>query len=191
MVSVLRGDGCATQLIRVYCAQVASANHINDYFARYPRFNHDPAAPFLSEFRRLARQLGWEQDSRRLADERRALQNAMVLQFNAMYGRSASDLGAWQSLCRAIGISPVPESITKCRKILKITHVNLVDFVHRPDPEKDVRTFANEFELSRYTINTKKFFPRRNVNAGSLLKTLLRNILRPAMGHGYKKPAQS
>ena len=58
------------------------------------------------------------------------------------------------------------------------THVNLVDFIDHP--EAGVQTFPSEVALSEYTIRESKYFPKDEVHAGSLLKHLLRNILRPS-----------
>ena len=48
---------------------------------------------------------------------RKSLRFAMVSQFNAMYGRDADDLQAWQQLCCALGADPIPDTITKCRQV--------------------------------------------------------------------------
>ena len=92
-------------------------NHIHAYFARYPQFNFQQDAPFLQEFGRLADSQRWNENSARRRKERKALQDAMVLQFNAMYGKDEKDLSAWQALCNALGVDPAPNSITQCRKV--------------------------------------------------------------------------
>ena len=63
-------------------------------------------------------------------------------------------------------------------QIVKATHVNLVDFIERRDPEKPVKTFASQRALSKYTLKHEKIFPKRNVHEGSLLRDLLRQIFR-------------
>ena len=64
-------------------------------------------------------------------------------------------------------------------QIVKNTHVNLVDFVEQRAPDQPVRVFPSERALANYTKKHKKIFPRANVNAGSLLRDLLRRIFRP------------
>ncbi|KAH9894284.1 hypothetical protein C8Q73DRAFT_511452 [Cubamyces lactineus] len=103
----------------------------------------------------------------------------MVKQFNAMYGTNADDLESWQLLCSALGMIPVPDNIRTCRRTVRSTHVNIVDFVEAPMVGMAVRTFDSEEQLSVYTKETGKFFPRGDVNAGSLLRYLLRQILHP------------
>ncbi|RDX53153.1 hypothetical protein OH76DRAFT_1433139 [Lentinus brumalis] len=158
---------------------MSEPNHIHEYFAKYPEFDYQPVAPFLQEFRRLLRFKGWNNDPTRRKIEWDEIHDAMVLQFNVMYGRRADDLSAWQSLCDALGVNPIPDNIAQCRKIVKTTHVNLVDFLQRPDPEKPVQTFPSERALAKHSKKQKKIFPKSNVNVGSLLRDLLRRIFRP------------
>lgn len=68
-------------------------------------------------------------------------------------------------------------------------HVNLVDLVDSFGTREKARIFPTVVDLSKYTIAHKKFFPRDNAHAGSLLRFLLRHILNPELardegGHG-------
>ncbi|KAI0773917.1 hypothetical protein C8Q74DRAFT_1200046, partial [Fomes fomentarius] len=154
---------------------------IHEYFAQYPDFGFSVTSPFLKEFKRLAKAQRWVPDSPRRKKERETLRDAMVKQFNMMYGKDLDDLSAWKALCDALGagrvVDPIPHDISQCRKTLKKTHVNLVDFIDpRRNPEVPVRVFPSEKELAKYTNKHRKIFPRSNVHAGSLLKYLLRRI---------------
>ncbi|KAI0370260.1 hypothetical protein BV20DRAFT_1052600 [Pilatotrama ljubarskyi] len=151
---------------------------IQAFFANYPDFDYNAEAPFFEEFKRLETDLHWERKQREIAREE--LRDAMVRQFNTMYGTSADDLGSWQLLCTALGMSPVPNNIKACQRKVKATHVNLVDFIEAPLTGKPVQTFKSEAKLSKYTQETKKYFPRDNVNSGSLLRCLLRQIMNPS-----------
>ncbi|KAI9001215.1 hypothetical protein BD414DRAFT_474009 [Trametes punicea] len=150
---------------------------IHVFFANYPDFDYNPDAPFFEEFKRLETELHWERKKREAARE--GLRNAMVQEFNAMYGTSAEDLASWQLLCSALGMKVVPNDVKSCQRKVKATHVNIVDFIEAPLSGKPIRTFNTELELSKYTRETKKFFPRYDVNAGSLLRSLLRQIMNP------------
>ncbi|KAI0334748.1 hypothetical protein GY45DRAFT_1039697 [Cubamyces sp. BRFM 1775] len=154
-----------------------SKHYIQAFFARYPSFDYDIAAPFFDEFQRLGKASRWKKPQ--WDQKRDELRGAMVKQFNAMYGTSADDLESWRLLCSALGMDPVPDDIKTCQQKVKSTHVNLVDFVEAPLSGRAVNRFKTETELSRYTKETKKYFPRHDVNAGSLLRYLLRQILRP------------
>lgn len=67
--------------------------------------------------------------------------------------------------------------------------MNIVDLVDaRKDPHAVVHKFKTELELSNYTRNYEKFFPRENAYAGGILKHLLRNILNPSATRGRRPP---
>ncbi|EJF58241.1 hypothetical protein DICSQDRAFT_67423, partial [Dichomitus squalens LYAD-421 SS1] len=152
------------------------------YFALHPCFDYQPGKCFIQEFRRLARKKNWQGDG--FKRERRELGKAMIEQFGLVYGKDAGDLRSWQNLCSALRVSPIPSTIGKCREILNSLHVNLVDFIHRPNPEEPVRTFKDEVALSKYTLETGRTYPRNDVPKGSLLECLLRHILEPSKTRG-------
>jgi hypothetical protein len=56
-------------------------------------------------------------------------------------------------------------------------HVNLVDLVEGSKTE--VRIFKTEQELSEYTRETGKFFPKEDAADGGILRALRRHILVP------------
>jgi hypothetical protein len=62
-------------------------------------------------------------------------------------------------------------------------HVNLVDLVCEPN---NIRIFATEVDLSDYTMETGKIFPKENAYAGGLLRYLLRHIINPDVKRGTK-----
>ncbi|TBU30262.1 hypothetical protein BD311DRAFT_755082 [Dichomitus squalens] len=159
-----------------------TVNHIHDYFALHPCFDYKPGNCFIQEFRRLARKKNWQGDEWKR--ERRELGRAMIEQFGLICGKDAGDLRSWQNLCSALGVSPIPSTIAKCREILNSLHVNLVDFIHRPKPDEPVQTFKDEVALSEYTLRTGRTFPREDVPERSLLECLLRHILKPSKTRG-------
>ena len=71
----------------------------------------------MVQFRRLARQQGWEKGSDEYMTERRTLQIALVLQFNQIYGESETDIEGWRMLCTSMRIDPIPETVTECKKV--------------------------------------------------------------------------
>jgi len=62
---------------------------------------------------------------------------------------------------------------------VKQTHVNIVDLVDAPNTGQRVRVFNSVQELSTYTKEYGKYFPKENAYAGGVLKFLLREILNP------------
>ena len=134
----------------------------------------------------------WDKETAKAAREK--LKDALTKQFNSKYGTDVDDIKNWQLLSNVLGISPASEDLDECRHvsrklfhfiqfsiILQVvlnTHVNLVDLVMH-DTDRPLKLFNTEFELSIYTQESQKFFPRKNVHAGGVLKYLLRRILDP------------
>lgn len=59
----------------------------------------------------------WERDGKERQHVREQLKIAMTREFNSIYGKDEEDLGAWQNLCRVLGIVPVPQELGDCRKV--------------------------------------------------------------------------
>lgn len=57
----------------------------------------------------------WDEDAREEARE--GFKNALVQEFNKMYGTDVNDIGSWQGLCRVLGIAPVPDKLNECREV--------------------------------------------------------------------------
>jgi hypothetical protein len=66
------------------------------------------------------------------------------------------------------------------------THVNLVDLVG--GFRENIRIFESEKELSEYTKETEKFFPKEDAADGGVLRALRRHILVPR--DGRSRPSQ-
>ncbi|KAI0751376.1 hypothetical protein C8Q80DRAFT_1097917 [Daedaleopsis nitida] len=129
----------------------------------------------MPQFYAMCNQFNWDREHPEREQARYRLQDAMVLQFNNMYGTSVNDLKAWQGLCRALEIDPVPDKLKKCQKLVMGVHVNICDLIQAPTLGKPT-IFETEGDLAEYTRGTGKIFPRDNFHAGSLLRFLLRHI---------------
>ncbi|KAJ7834326.1 hypothetical protein B0H14DRAFT_2363875, partial [Mycena olivaceomarginata] len=128
-------------------------NHLELFFAGYPRFSYDPPRPCKVEYR-TAR------------SEREAAcagyQRAMVLSFDANYRTDVNDLGSLLSLAKVLQINPIPERVRACQEAIRAAHVNLVDLVdwgtsegRSPPPT----IFGTPNGLRVYTKTTRKVFP--------------------------------
>jgi hypothetical protein len=60
---------------------------------------------------------GWEKEDRQRKEARNAFKDAMVLQFNSMYGTNVHEIENWHTLCIALGIEPLPTTIDDCKKV--------------------------------------------------------------------------
>ncbi|KAJ1309478.1 hypothetical protein OPQ81_006253 [Rhizoctonia solani] len=153
--------------------------YLKIFFEKYPLFDYDSSKPVMSEFYRMCDQFGWERDDEERDEARDDLKEALVQEFNTIYGTDQESIVAWQSLCRVLNLSNVPDQLEPCRQLVKSMHVNIVDLVDTPATRQPVTHFASEEALSIYTRSTGKYFPKESAYAGGLLRYLLRHIDNP------------
>lgn len=67
------------------------------------------------EFYRLCNESRWDKKKRRQAHL--DFKDALVKQFNQVYGTDENNLGDWQNLCYIVRIEPIPEDLDTCRKV--------------------------------------------------------------------------
>ncbi|KAI9455823.1 hypothetical protein HD554DRAFT_2178320 [Boletus coccyginus] len=145
-------------------------------------FSYRPAASAQKNFARLCKVSGWVGNSPARENARDGFKDALVQQFNFLYGVDTNDLAAWHNLCKVVGIEPPPDSIDECRKLIWDAHVNIVDLIEAVRLGRPVRQFHTLDELAAYTKRTDRFFPKENAYQGGLLKELLREIVNPYFG---------
>ncbi|KAI0089524.1 hypothetical protein BDY19DRAFT_108672 [Irpex rosettiformis] len=149
---------------------------IKKFFSRFPEFQYNRSEDTMAQFKRLALEKDWPR--KEYKKEKKALKTALVLQFNHIYGESEKEMKGWRALCRAMGADPIPKTPIECMRLFQRTNVNLVDLVDTWRTGNNVPTYPTVNELSSYTRNTEKYFPRKHAKAGGLLKFLLRKILK-------------
>ncbi|KAG5944996.1 hypothetical protein E4U53_006772 [Claviceps sorghi] len=183
-------------------ALVRSEGPIDSFFKRYHQFQHNPHAEAWSEYHRMVSFFNWTTNNKKERRANRLFQEAIVAEFGASYGVDENKLDVLQRLCEKLEISPVPQSITSCKKVnpsfmsrwtkldpglfdkltcanqaVKSVHVNIMDFVDCERTGRPIHKFASAGELRRYTKSQKKFFPKKEAKESSLLRYLLRRIL--------------
>ncbi|KAJ5154412.1 uncharacterized protein N7500_009851 [Penicillium coprophilum] len=127
----------------------------------------------IDEFHLLAREMNWKRGSRKY---RSGLSKFLESEFAIHFGTDATKLENWQALCLELKIQDPIQSITKCRKALAKVHVNLVDLIDSRRTGKQVKHFASQKALRKYTIETGKIFPKSAAKKDGFLKALLREI---------------
>jgi hypothetical protein len=58
----------------------------------------------------------WRKGDEQQKEARNAFKDAMVLQFNSMYGTDVHNIENWHTLCIALGIEPLPTTIKDCKE---------------------------------------------------------------------------
>jgi len=148
---------------------------ISVFFAGYPEFDYKEDRGIIEEFYRMCDYFGWNRDDDERDEAHKAFKEAMVLQFNELYGTEVSKLENWHKLCVAVNIDPLPRTVKECKEEVGKVHVNLVDLVDTSG--REVELFPSLRELRDYTVNNGKYFPKESAYAGGVLKFLLRDIL--------------
>lgn len=88
------------------------------YFNRFPNFAPRPDATLTENFARLTISQGWGQNSKTNKEKKRylkALADAYIGSIER--GGAAEKLAGLQRLCKDLEVSPIPTSITKCKKV--------------------------------------------------------------------------
>lgn len=87
------------------------------FFATHvPRFKYNPTASASREFYRLCDTFGWNRGNpeRHCAYEK--FKDALVQEFNHLYGTDPDSLTNWQNLCYVVRVDPVPDDLHACRE---------------------------------------------------------------------------
>jgi hypothetical protein len=165
-------------------------------FDGFADFDRDPTASIASEFGRLAIQNDWKKGSKKYRKQRAEL---IEYEFGVHFGSNLHSLEDWQALCKAVGITNIPSSITQCKKVrqrkvgradgnllprltcfspqlLKGKHVNIFDLVDAARSGTAARTFPTSQQLADYTMDNDKIFPKKAAKSNKLLKFMLRHL---------------
>ena len=169
---------------------------LKKYFSQHSKFQYQPRNSPTAEFNRLCKEYQWKQDSEEKKAARDEFNLALIEEFNSLYGSDEKDIKNWHNLCHVLRIDPVPSKIKECREVsapichcvdhmiihfssqaISTKHVNLVDLLH--GLRENIQIFESEKELSGYTKETGKFFPKKSAADGGVLRDLRRHILAP------------
>ncbi|RYP49794.1 hypothetical protein DL768_004581 [Monosporascus sp. mg162] len=99
---------------------------------------------------------------------------AIVRNWEQYFG--AGDLQDWRRLMKDLGFDEQFNSKTQCRKALKNVWVNIHDFLAAVNAGERPYRFRSMFELAQYTKSTGKIYPRKRLQKGSPLCSLLAKI---------------
>jgi len=137
------------------------ATPMDEFFDRYPDFPYNPSQSVMTEFYRMCDFFGWERDDPERETARDLHRDAMVQQFNHIYGTDVNDVASWWKLCEDLNIDPIPQDLEGCRSLVRSLHVNLVDLVDMSNTGREVRLFDSLAELVDYTVDRGRYFPKK------------------------------
>ena len=98
---------------------------LEDFFAQFAAlglgFSYSENSSAHDNFNRLREAFQWDKGSTELSVARIDFNDALVQQFNFVYGTD-DDLEAWQNLCSVIDITPIPDDIKDCKRVRFFAH---------------------------------------------------------------------
>lgn len=59
----------------------------------------------------------WGRDDEEKKEARTLLKDAMVLDFNNIYGTDVNDISSWHNLCQILRITPIPDGLEASREV--------------------------------------------------------------------------
>lgn len=90
---------------------------ISSFFTKYPNFPYNPKRGVAEEYYRMCDFFAWDKDDVEREEARREFKDAMVIQFNSLYGTDVANIENWHKLCIALYIEPLPETIHDCKEV--------------------------------------------------------------------------
>ncbi|KAJ4229912.1 hypothetical protein NW759_003278 [Fusarium solani] len=173
---------------------------IDLFFAKYSEFDYMGDKPLWDEFVRMGQHFKWQGPKK--AQVKNDFRDALVEEFNYVYGTDESSLESWGKLCQAMGLC-APKTLKEAHKVRKLVelitahntdqqqivrgaHVNLIALVQSPRTGEPVEVFKSVQDLRQFTAKAKWTFPQEHTQAGGLLKMLLRKMGGQSHGHGSR-----
>ncbi|KAJ7615257.1 hypothetical protein DFH06DRAFT_1062785 [Mycena polygramma] len=141
---------------------------MSDYWLAYPNFVHNPTAPLGQEFKLLAAQRGWSG-----AQYKREWERCAREEFSHHFGRDENRLAGWQALCATVGVRKVPESIKKCKQVLRHIFVNIYDLLDAKRTGQPVKKHTSANALREYSRDEEKIYPKKSAKKNPFLKVWL------------------
>ena len=92
-------------------------DNLQKFFASHAGFTYDSSVPASQQFQQLRRHSQWEHDSPEGNEAWESFRDALVLDFNGIYGTDQDDIQAWHALCTVLGVNPTPDTVSACRAV--------------------------------------------------------------------------
>ncbi|KAL7955969.1 hypothetical protein V8C34DRAFT_326725 [Trichoderma compactum] len=160
---------------------------LDGFFTSFVGFVYDARLSPEASWKKLKRFMGWKGSPERRSNEENdawgGYQGALAREVETWFG-DEKDLTAWWTLCKAVGKVDPPDEIRECKKILRTTHVNIVDLIdwgrkggNENEGEK-VRVFKTVGGLKKYTVKHEKVFAKRLLKQYHGGNVVMKHLLR-------------
>ncbi|KAJ5592611.1 hypothetical protein N7537_009515 [Penicillium hordei] len=153
---------------------------LDEFFQSFAGFSYNPKLPPSESYAQLKRFCRWREYDIKDKEAWEQYQSALEAEVKMWFG-AEDDLGAWHSLCRAIGMEPLPATCKQAVNAVRGVFVNIIDLIawaRSGSTNKRVRMFPSLGKLREYTKKTKKVFQNRLDEEGDDGNVVLRHLLR-------------
>ncbi|KAG9225021.1 hypothetical protein CCMSSC00406_0001828 [Pleurotus cornucopiae] len=137
-----------------------TSSQFTTFFDHYPEFDYDSGNSSIREFYRLCDSKDWERKDPERKKAFQVFKDALVKEFNGIYGTDENDIDSWHKICTVLDIHPLPDTLKEARDEVLSKHINIVDLVDNPSGH--VTSFASLEALREYTVDEGKYFPAEN-----------------------------
>ncbi|KAF2747083.1 hypothetical protein M011DRAFT_526457 [Sporormia fimetaria CBS 119925] len=143
---------------------------VNPYWYKFPGFTPNPNVGISTEFRRLAKFMGWEGYKR---DEEKIEAYGSEIEFH--WGRDDHNkLTGLKDICNELGVAGNLTTITQMVKALKAHHINVVNLInHRRNPNLPIIRFPTRKAFVKYTGKPGNTCPKEAAKRVAWVKVLL------------------
>ena len=86
------------------------------FFRSFPSFDYDPSLSPATSYAKLQKHERWQRGDAASKDAWNRYQDALESELRMWFG-AEDDLVAWHSLCRAVGVEPLPQTSEQCEKV--------------------------------------------------------------------------
>ncbi|EMD89217.1 hypothetical protein COCHEDRAFT_1215972 [Bipolaris maydis C5] len=133
----------------------------NPAWIKFTNFVHSPTAPFKSEFERLAHIKNWTGSVKR-----QQFVSLLSSEVAFYWGTDGDTLEQYQEMCRDLGLTHIPSTVTQCKKILDPLKINLFTVIdNKRNPKIKIVQYESLSKL-RKSIRKSGCFPRDAAKAG-------------------------
>lgn len=115
-------------------------NPLQTYFNKYPTFAYDDTKASTSEFYRMCDFFDWDEDEK--DDARGLFKDALVQEFNIIYGTDENNIESWNTLCRVLNVDPIPQGLDACREVCILQLFSFIKLVTYIKLQTDSKTYS-------------------------------------------------
>ncbi|KAG5939811.1 hypothetical protein E4U60_000743 [Claviceps pazoutovae] len=163
---------------------------IERFFQRYIQYTYEPNAPVWAEYERMSKTFRYKKGNKKDEKARTLLRQAIVDEFDAIYGEDKKQLAFLRRLCQRLEIFPLPNSVRyrDDMKALAMRRIASDAIARKAGP---INLFFNRYNQFGYDPHSKVWSEYHRLceffgwDKGSIKEGKVRKLLRQALVHEF------